>query len=242
MNNLCLFADECDSYHHGPAFTDGRNLCRECERGTARDIGLLVYDFVDLSQLTPRERTAPEVRIARARAGSQLPLSLRILTVRDNIVDLLTHWERVLATGAVTWRPSEPVRDGYAVQRAVGVVAPQVDRVAGVDLRAYPDQPTHLDVGVLGLLELRTLHRRAAAYTALTARVVGLPGECPDRTCRARRLTRREGGGTVSCGRCGGRWAYEDYQRYVTLRVSAIPLISDSDVDLHSNGGPRNPG
>lgn len=213
MNSECAFGADCESNPHTAWISTGGKLCRECAANTCRDIGLLVYDYVDLSQRIPKNNRLPETRIARPKPGSTVPLDLRIITVRETIVDQLIHWEARVRLHLREPEPSRQARDGFLVQRAALTVGAHVRLIAGL-----PD-------GLDGLRALRITHRRAVKIVARTVRTVPLPAECPDRTCRQRRLSTREGTQVVTCAGCGGRWSLDDYERYVTLRVREIPTL-----------------
>lgn len=215
-NNLCAFAENCD----GNGATIVGNACAECVTNTARDIRALVYDFVDLTQLIPVERRIPTDAIHRPKPGPTMPVDTNILTLCDDIRVLLIHWERRLRIA----RTTEAVRAGYAVQRAADTVAPRVDIIAGIT-----DADGVYGNGVDALLRLRELHRIARRRVGHHARTIALPGECPDRICRARTLTRKDGTDTVTCATCRASWAYADYQQYVTLRVTRIDALDERE-------------
>jgi len=220
MTDRCALGEHCHSGNDTPI---RRHLCVVCEYDHARDVRALVYDFVDLTQLIPRGRHLPTDAISRPKPGPTLPLDANILALRDDIRLILTHWELRMRWAQRLFVPPGAVRDGHAVQRAVDIIAPRVDAIAGIrDNEGGPADPSPYDTGVLALLRMRELHGVARARVGHHARTIALPGQCPDRICRAETLTRLDGSDTVTCRTCGNAWTYPDYQAYVTLKVTAI--------------------
>jgi hypothetical protein len=221
---VCAYAEQCPDVdrHSGLAPATQRNLCSRCEREASRDVQLLPFDYVDLSQFLPRRPVRPDTKTARPVPQSTPPIDLHIERLRSDIAWALQVWELPVREAAeLAPAIHEAVREGHLVQKAVEIIAPRVDLLAG--LPAVAGYARGLDAGPVevtgleGLDQLRALHRRARRMLGVGRLVMSLPGDCSE--CGAWALRRRDGTDTVYCAQCRCRWSYTEYTRYVGLMI-----------------------
>lgn len=225
MSGNCVLVEKCGGYdpRTGTANPSRRPLCRDCEYESEREIRLLPYDYVDLSQLIVRRGGTTETKIARPKPSSIPPIDVEIEALRAGIAWQLNVWEpHVRWSAGLPLRPSGPVRQGWRVQAATDVIAPRTQLLA-----ALPDTWCYADgaeadplfcTGAEAILRLRALHRRARAVAGLTRRIFTLPGDCPN--CGGLALRRQDGADRVYCAVCRGQWPYEQYTRWVNVVVN----------------------
>lgn len=205
--------DDGDDIGPGP-------LCRMCMLRAERDIRALVLDYRDLEQILPRG-TAPA---AGTRVGGTstpaVPVALHVDALQRDMVWTLGVWEPPVREAAgLSPEPTGRVRGGWAVTRAVSVIAPRVDVLAGLaptwGFGDGLDAGPVLRDGVQAVMSLRSLRARARSVLGLSALTHDLPGECS--TCGLSALRRDDGSDTVWCAGCEARCTYDDYVRYVGL-------------------------
>lgn len=215
MTALCVMGEECIAFDRTskvPAPVVGRHLCAACELHYRRAVTLLVYDYVDLSQLIARRDGHSDVKISRPKPTSIPPIDLGIDALRAEIVTVLLVWEYDIRRAAgLRWRLPSNARAGYNVQAAAAVVAPRVDLLAGLG------EVGGWETGVQALTRLAGLHQRARRATGLTDPAIRLPGDCP--TCTVPSLIRSAGEDTVWCATCAGVWPYAEYRLWVSMMI-----------------------
>ena len=225
MSSFCRLAEQCENYDrvsHLPGLSLGYNLCDPCLAHSTGDVSALIFDYLDLSQLIARRDGHSESKISRPKPASMPPIDLNIDTLRRQMAVALVDAEMMLRRACgIPVRINLHVRDGFSVQQAVSFLAPRVDALAGVS--AVPGWTDEGDPpsGVQVLLSLRDLHRTAQRVVGVTDLTISLPGPCP--RCHVSALSRRNGSGTVDCGSCRYAWPWDEYQKHVTLQVTAIP-------------------
>jgi hypothetical protein len=232
-------------------------LCRACLDAAERDIRGLVYDYLDLAQLhEPAMSQAIDEKTSGGSHESPMLLAGHIEELQAEIVHVLSVWEYEIRvayrlsdprTFAPLWRRTvydhleltagarqlRPARPGAIVQRAVGILACRVDRLAAlpptvVCATGVEDQPVEM-CGWEAIHQLQGLHSRARGALGRTTRKFWIPGECW--TCDAapidgvdgplwRSEPRHDGDPMeVHCGTCGASRFYADYEtRMATLR------------------------
>lgn len=202
-----------------------RALCHSCEERYRRIVGLLVYDYVDLSQLIGRRSRLPEEHLSRPKAASVPPIDLWIEALRRDIAFSLSVWEpHVREDAGLPQRATLNAREGFNVDAAVRTIAPRVDLLAAIE-RVYARHdgvqlpPTVRD-GIEGLSRLAALHDLTRRVTGVAKTGWTLPGDCPE--CHVSALRRYDGEEWVSCGACRRTWPYVEYQRWVRLVVDEI--------------------
>ena len=226
----CAFGLECKNPHNDRPVADGANppaICPACEAHYRRVLGLLVYDYVDLSQQLGESGASSEAKIARPKPQSRPPINLHAHTVRSAIADTLRFWETCTVVQLGHTQPDPRVREGFAVRRAAGYLARHLhalsmldiepDTGAGIEVGATPNEAA----GVAALAQLEHLHEAARRVCGLTAKKISVPGHCPG--CASATLTRVDGSDTVRCGRCGQVQTLDDYWRTVSLIVHENP-------------------
>ena len=219
--NLCLAGEHCRQRHpttKQPAtLTDNQRLCDTDLNASTAAVHHLVRDYRDLEQLLapplgvwsdgqPRSTVAPA------------PIRLHPEALQRAIWHLTTTWAEILTDHHHLTDPPSPVRQGYAVQWAVGVITPRVDVLVGLGGQlvanyapADPDEVTVYGTrrpailghyprtvrlayvtGARGLLDLAELHRRATVALGLTSPVRQLPGHCLAKGCGRAELRQAE--------------------------------------------------
>lgn len=205
----CLAGPQCQD-PYAPRYLP---LCEACLDAAERDVRALVYDYADLEQRIPRADTGGEP-ISGTREPV-LPLDLGILGMQRAIWLQVTAGEAIVRDIAGLPSSASEVREGFAVQRAVQILAPRLRLLANAD--------SDLTSGAAIILELTRLHAAVRARLGLNRLVHELAGQCPD--CRARGLRRDDGSDTVHCTGCAFRCAWDDYRR------CAIDWIRHGDDD-----------
>lgn len=249
--NACMSGPACKG--RGDERPTNTPLCHACRDAAERDTRHLVYDYLDLAQL---HETSMSQAISEKTSGGE-PESPMLLVghideLQAEIVHVTALWEHALRavdrlsnphTFAPLWRTkvydhlrlnrNEPqlrqARDGALVQRAVGIIAPRIGRLAGLpDTRVCPtgveDEPAEM-AGWEAVHHLQHLHSRSRAALGRTTRRFWIPGECW--TCRAHPLRGVDGPlyrseprfpedpMQVNCDRCRACRPYPDYQQYM---------------------------
>ncbi len=224
--SACVAGEHCaafDSATKEPADAFAAPLCDECLRVAAADVAALRFDYDDLGrELAPAEQGMSR-RVACGDDDDTVPLALHIEALQRSIFWALTVWEPPVREAAgLTRERTRGVRDRWAVDTAVTVIAPRVVVLARLGptwgyAEGLDAGPVARD-GVWALSNLRALHRRARAACGVNRWTFTLPGECS--RCGAAALLRRDGSDTVWCGACDQRWTYDDYRRYVGLMLA----------------------
>jgi hypothetical protein len=200
-------------------------ICDSCANSAANDISALPLDYFDLMRDCARPIGASDVKISRPDPHGFPLVDVFVDELCSDIHWTLTVWEVPVREAArLAPETTARVRPGWAVSAAAGLLAAHVRVLASLPATVgYADGLAAGPVtrsGRYGITCLRTLHRRARARLGITRRVFRLPGECS--SCSAWAFRRSDGGDTVWCESCGGRWTYDDYRRYVTLTVTSM--------------------
>jgi hypothetical protein len=242
----------CRNSDHCRQHTTARNpLCRNCLDHASRDIRALLWDWIDLEQLQIPSLAQTLTGQPNGTATPAMPLAGAPEALQAEIAWVLTTWEEIvrdaqrLSAGTATppvapWHttvtnppPDARVRDGAAVHRAVGILAPRVADLARLPPTAVPptgceDPFADMD-GVEALQQIAALHQRARSMLGRTVRDVWLPGGCM--LCDAPKIDgvdgplyrsepREEGDEPpVWCTQCGEWRTYDDYQKSILLIV-----------------------
>jgi hypothetical protein len=215
----------------GPAPATRTPLCDACLVWCADNVWRLLTDWEALEQALPRGGGAGEL----VSGTRELPIPIRqnVEALQAEILHVTTTWERVVRD----WRDLSPhptgrVRDGFAVQRAVGLLRANVEELAKIPSApvqpAGPTDPYGWVSGAAGLVGMSRLHGRAFFQLGLTEFTNSLPGECSacglaelataDGGARTA-LARPDGSDTVFCRSCGDRRTRDDYEVYA-LRMA----------------------
>lgn len=204
---------------------DCEPICDSCAESAAHEIALLPLDYFDLKRDCARHFGTSDVKIARPYPRGVELVDLFVDELCSDIAWTLTVWEPPVREAArLAGEASTGIRAGWAVSVAARVLAAHVRTFAG--LRAVTGYADGLAAGPVvrdgrdGIAALRALHARARSRLGLTRRVFTLPGECSQ--CCAWSFRRADGSDTVWCAGCGGRWTFDDYQRYVNLTVASL--------------------
>ncbi|GAA0528632.1 hypothetical protein GCM10010172_06530 [Paractinoplanes ferrugineus] len=227
--------------------------CWTCLQDAERDIRGLVYDYLDLAQLQEPAMSQAINEKTRGSKEPPMPLAAQVDELQAEIVHAVSLWEHALRavthlhnphTFAPLWRTTVydhlnlttgrvgllKARGGATVQRAVGVIAPRLERLA--NLPAATVCPTGIEsepvpmCGWEAVQQLQNLHRRARAALGRTTRKFWIGGNCW--TCHARQTAgedgplwrsepkRPEDPMEVRCSACGAARPYPDYEAFMT--------------------------
>ncbi len=237
---------------HGPYLTPDP-LCLPCLGRDRRDIAALDVDYLDLAQLHETSLSQAIVEKTSGSAESPMLLAGHVEALQAEIVHVALTWEAELRAvchlpGPETlapladWhttvskpRPIARLRPAAALQRALRVIVPRVERLS--KLPATPVCPTGVEdpftdvEGWQAVQHLASLHGRARGFLGRTTRKFWIPGECW--TCDARPTPGVDGPlwrseptfahpGTdgardpmqVNCSKCAAARPYPDYETY----------------------------
>lgn len=208
-----------------PARSNCEPICDYCSEIAANDILLLPLDYFDLKRDCARQTGVSDVKIYRPDPHSAPTIDLFVDELCRDIEWQLTVWEPPVREAArLSPEVAVGVRPGWAVSAAAAVLAAHIRTFAAlVDVVGYADGLAAGPVvrcGRDGIAALRRLHERARSRLGVNRRVLRLPGECSQ--CTAWAFRRADGGDTVWCAACGGRWTYDMYCRYVNLTVASM--------------------
>jgi transcriptional regulator with XRE-family HTH domain len=197
-------------------------LCDWCLEASERDVRALTLDYRDLEQHLP-----PSLGVwgdGQPHGNDQpLPLSGHVLDLQLDIHWLTVAWADVVRDRDRLSDAPSRVRDGFAVQAAVTVLAPRVRLLAeleAVTMWCYPgtDQGSSDIAGWQGVLDLSKLHQRARSTLGLTREEPALMVGVLCRGCDLRsKLTRQAGADDVVCGVCGEHYTATEYADWVAL-------------------------
>lgn len=220
---FCILAENCSVFDRNTK-TSGLSrhnpLCEGCRNRSKRELNLLRYDYVDLSQLIAKSGGLSEAKISRPKPESSPTVDLSILTLRSEIWGTAAWAENALRTHLGMLRVPTKVREGYGLSDAVFYLEPRVDALARM-----PAVDGDLSGAEL-LLMLGELHRRARRVCGLDPRTIQVPGWCP--SCSVPSLRRHDDDPErVWCAACNLQLAKEDY--YAAQRMQFAPVTPASE-------------
>jgi hypothetical protein len=224
MSDRCEAGDRCRAYD--PAARQpfpSWPLCDFCLESAERDVRALVLDYRDLEQHLPPSLGQWGDGQPRSRSTA-LPLSVHVLDLQIEIHSTLDAWDDVVRDRERLSDKPQRVRDGWAVQQAVSILAPRLHILAGIPMAvmwSYPGtEGRDSEVpGWQGVLDLSRLHQRARSALGLTREepelCVGVP--CRRIECDLKTLYRMPGTDEVRCHSCGLTYSAEDYAKWLKL-------------------------
>jgi hypothetical protein len=224
MASRCVADTRCRAWNRVDGLVDSP-LCPACLEGAQHDVHALVLDYVDLEQHIAKVSLDAEV-ITGTRELS-VPIALGVEALQRAIWLATTTWEEILREADRLEPTAGPVRDGYAVHRAVRIIEPRLWLLASLPAVAImiegPDGPPSHVTGADAVLGMSRLHAAARSWLGLTRLVHEMPGECPD--CGAITLRRDDGRETVYCALCAYRCTWDEYRRYVELSIARHKMV-----------------
>src|SRR6476469_5085478 len=190
-----------------PAWSpDGAQLCRHCLESARMDVQALVRDYADLENVMAD--TGAGLEWVTGTREASIPIALGAEALQREIWYLTTTWEVIIRDHCgLSEVPEQRVRDGWAVQRAVRIIAVRVPQLAAIEaISVYldgPDSESPVDMtGVQAILTMRRLHRRVGRAIGLRHLVHSMPGQCWK--CEVDGGLRRDDGSeTIYCALCG---------------------------------------
>jgi len=232
---FCILGENCSVFDRRTE-TSGlshRNpLCDGCRNRVRRELNLLRYDYVDLSQLIPKTDARGDARIFRPKPGSSPPLDVQVFTLREQIAGVARCAELALRRHLGMALPSVKVREGYGLSDAVSYLHPRVDDLA----RMPPFEALWGSQGAVGavvdkldgaavLMLFGALHRQARKMCGLDPRTIRVPGSCP--SCSVPALKRLDDDpGRLWCQNCNLQLTRQEYlnaQRMLFAPVTPAP-------------------
>jgi hypothetical protein len=234
---FCVLAENCSVYDRRnqiPGLSFRNPLCEGCRNRSRRELNLLRYDYVDLSQLIARADGHSEVKISRPKPESVPTIDIGVFTLRSAIADVCADAERELRRHLGMPHLSVKVREGYGLSDAVSFLHPRVDDLArmppkgalwgfqGPQMADADPSPSYLD-GAQVLALFSELHRRARRVCGLDPRTVRLPGECPSCSVPSLRRTDDEPD-RVWCAACKLQFTHSDYIAAQTMMLGVTPV------------------
>jgi hypothetical protein len=236
--SACYAGERCRGYDRAvqkPADATDTPLCDACLGMGQTAADKLLLDYRDLEQLIPPTLGQWGDGQPGHSGEAPIPINTAVEALQRAIWWVATTWAEALAERYRLADPPTRVRDGHAVQWALGIIRPRLAdlaRLPEVELADYPladpDRAVQVGTAVVvtipgaqGVLDLARLHRRATAALGLNGDTRKLPGHCRD--CARPDLRQDNGSDTVYCGHCGNRQTRDDYERYgnVFLRGEA---------------------
>jgi hypothetical protein len=234
------------------AYPTHRPLCDGCLTAAEPDIRGLVFDYLDLEQLhEPAMSQAAKENTGGSRERP-VPVNAHAEALQAEIVHATAVWEYELrvagrlsdpGTFQPLWRTTVydsinlehdtsvqlKARSGHLVQRAVGIIAPRLERLAAMPATVVcpagvEDEPVAM-FGWEAVHQLQALHQRARGMLGRTTRRFWIPGECW--TCGAHptqttdgplyRAEPRDQGDPMQvwCDRCGATRPYAEFETYM---------------------------
>lgn len=220
---FCVLGEKCsvfDRVTSTPGLTRTGTLCEGCRNNAERDLNLLRYDYVDLSQHIPRTAAPSDVRISRAKPASSPTIDLAVFTLRSRISSTVRAVETAVRARFGLSTPAAG-REGFALDSAVRFLHPRVQDVARLSVSRgdFDEDVVELDGPGMVVL-LGVLHRRSRRVCGLDPRTVCPPGDCP--SCSVPALRRYDDDpGWIWCANCGRSLDREGYSRVVRMQVAA---------------------
>lgn len=250
--DTCLSGAGCKAHDGHTPYPTSDPLCTACLDHAEREIRGLVYDYLDLAQLHEASLSqAVNEKTSGSSPESPMLLAGHVEALQSEIVHVTAVWEHALRavcrlsnprTFAPLWQTTVydhvyltrgqsvlyKARGGAVVQRAVAIIAPRLDRLAGLPAATVcptgiEDEPVPM-FGWQAVHQLADLHSRARGMLGRTTRRFWIPGECWN--CPARPKLGEDGPlyrceprfehdpMQVCCSPCGAVRPYADYEHY----------------------------
>jgi len=196
-------------------------LCDWCLEVAERDVRALVWDYVGLAQILAPALGVWGDGMPRGKS-SPLPLREHVRVLQEDIHWLTDAWCEVACD--IHRLPARPqdVREGWAVQQSVSILAPRLHVLATARPRPFTTYPgiegECVDVpGWRGVLDLARLHHRARSALGLTSPTREHCQGVSCRDCDVQYLFRIPGEDGVRCEACGLYYTAEQYADWVAL-------------------------
>jgi hypothetical protein len=223
---FCVLGENCSVFDRHTK-TSGLSLrsplCEGCRNRARRELDLLRFDYVDLSQLIAKSDGRSEAKISRPKPESSPTIDLSVFTLRSQIVELARAAETAVRIRQHTPSTASPwVREGFALSSSIAFLYPRVDELAltaSVPAR-WDDDLGDLD-GPQTLYTVGVLHRRARRVCGVDPRTIRVPGLCP--SCSAPTLCRHDDDPQrLWCAAC--HIQLDEQQYYAAQRMQFAPV------------------
>lgn len=224
---FCILGENCfvfDRRTETPGISHRESLCEGCREKTRRELNLLRYDYIDLSQMIPKTQKRTDEYSARPKPASAPPIDIAVFTLRSQIVQVAQAAEVAVRISLnVPVMPTQG-REGFELSDAVRYLHPHVDDLAALPpvVGAWGEDGTESALDGLGMLSLLgALHRRARRVCGLDPRIVHVPGGCP--ACGAYALRRHDDDvDRFWCARCHQGMNQAEY--FAAQRMQFAPV------------------
>lgn len=228
---FCVLGENCsvfDRHTRTSGISLSNPLCEGCRNRARRELDLLRFDYVDLSQLIAKTDGHSEAKISRPKPESSPTIDLGVFTLRSQIAELARAAEQAVRIRlAMLHSAMRNVREGFALSSAVHFLYPRVDELAKT-----PTVPTRFDDdcddldGPQTLYLIGVLHRRARRVCGVDPRTVQVPGFCP--SCSVPGLRRfNDDPERYWCAACHTQFGQQDY--YAAQRMQFAPVTAAQD-------------
>ena len=229
------------------AYPTSDPLCRSCLDHAQPAVRGLVFDYLDLAQLhEPAMSQAPSEHTGGSKEKPIL-INAHVEALQAEILHVTGLWEYELRVACnladpyvsapvADWHttlskptPLARVRPGAAVQRAIGIIGPRLERLSRLPATqvcpaGVEDEPRPME-GWEAVHHLEALHQRARGMLGRTRRTFWIPGECwqcgahpvrgVDGPLYRSEPREAEDPMQVSCDKCHASRPYPDYERYM---------------------------
>lgn len=216
---FCVLGAVCSVYDPQlrlAGLTYSNPMCDGCRQRGARELNLLRYDYVDLSQLIPKPPVVSDTKIFRPDPESSPPLSMAVWGLRSELVHLVCTAERELRRHQDDLKHfvEMPVREGFAVDRAVSYLRHRIDLLPLMPpteaVWDCDDPARSVLSGPDVILCVGALHRRSRRLCGLDSRTICVPGHCPQ--CEVPSLRRADDDpALIWCVHCRVRLTNDQY-------------------------------
>ena len=228
---FCVLGENCsvfDRHTRTSGISRNNPLCEGCRNRARRELDLLRFDYVDLSQLIAKPDGHSDAKISRPKPESSETIDLGVFTLRSQISELARAAEEAVRIRlGMLHSSSSKVREGFALSSAVHFLYPRVDELAQTPMvpTRFDDDLGDLD-GAQVLYLIGLLHRRARRVCGVDPRTVQVPGFCP--SCSVPGLRRHDDDPErYWCAVCNVQIAQQDY--YAAQRMQFAPVTTVVD-------------
>jgi hypothetical protein len=223
---FCVLGENCsvfDKHTKTSGITRNNPLCEGCRNRARRELDLLRFDYVDLSQLIPKRNGYSEAKISRPKPESSPTIDVSIFTLRSQVAELARAAEEsVRIRLGMLHSSSVMVREGFALTSAIAFLYPRVDELALTPAvpAGWDDDLEDLD-GPQVLYTFGVLHRRARRVCGIDPKTVAVPGLCP--SCSVPGLRRHDDDPLrYWCTVCNVQVSQQDY--FAAQRMQFAPV------------------
>jgi len=184
MTTFCFLGENCsvfDRHSKTPGISLRNPLCEGCRNRARRELNLLRYDYVDLSQLIAKSDRLSEAKISRPKPESSPTIDLAVFTLRSEIAESVDAAALALRHHLGSPEFCLQMREGYALSDAIHYLDPRVDDLALLPASAqvWVGEEYAWLSGAELLVRFGALHRRSRRVCGVDPATIAVPGVCP---------------------------------------------------------------